>query len=170
MIHLDLGKTQDPFSITLAKTSSKSLEKSLEAQEIPLYSLESSFGLVDLFSESSNIPPIDTIRIPTLPKCDAAVFVFGDSMYPLLKGGDIILYKKIDNIGNDFIWGQIYLVSFLSNGKEQVMVNYVQKSPRGEAYITLVSENKHHQDKDVQVDKIVALALVKGSVRFYTMS
>ena len=56
-------------------------------QQIPLYDLEATAGLVPLFTESANNIPLDYITIPNLPKCDGAIYVTGDSMYPLLKSG-----------------------------------------------------------------------------------
>lgn len=145
-------------------------DKGIDQQIIPLYNLEATAGLVSLFTDHNDIEPIDTIRIPNLPKCDGAVFVAGDSMYPLLKSGDIVIYKKIQDFQNDIFWGQMYLVSVTVNEEEYVMVKYVQKSDKGEEYITLVSENRHHQDKVIHMNKIRAMALIKGSVRINTMS
>ena len=35
------------------------------------------------------------IVIPNIPVCDGAVYVSGDSMYPILKSGDIVGFKSI---------------------------------------------------------------------------
>lgn len=145
-------------------------DRAIDEQRIPLYNLEATAGLVELFRDHKDIKPIDTIHIPNLPSCDGAVFVAGDSMYPLLKSGDIVMYKQVHDIKNDIFWGQMYLVSVASNGDEYVMVKYIQRSAKGDDYVTLVSENRHHQEKDVRIDKIRALALIKGSVRINTMN
>lgn len=142
----------------------------LHHQTIPIYNLEATAGLVELFRDHSERVAVDTMSIPNLPKCDGAVFVTGDSMYPLLKSGDIIMYKKIEDIPNDIYWGQMYLISVAVGDEEFVMVKYLQKSERGEKYIKLVSENRHHQDKDVLLEKVRALALIKASVRVNTMN
>lgn len=139
-------------------------------QSIPLYDIEASAGLVDLFQDKNTNKPIDTIRIPNLPKCDGAVFVTGDSMYPLLKSGDIVAYKKIYDFENDIFWGEMYLISVEVAGEEWVSVKYVQKSDKGEMYIRLVSQNQHHQPKDVLISKVRALALIKASIRINSMS
>lgn len=80
-------------------------DSSLESQQIPLYDIEAVAGLVLLFQDSKAQEPIDHISIPHLPKCDGAVYVTGDSMYPLLKSGDIVLYKEINDIRNE-IFGE----------------------------------------------------------------
>lgn len=139
-------------------------------QQIPLYNLEATAGIVTLFRDSQETQPIDFIQIPNLPKCDGALYVTGDSMYPLLKSGDIIMYKQIHNIQDGIYWGEMYLISVDQDGDELVLVKYIQKSEKGDNYIRLVSQNQHHQDKDVKLSKIKALALVKASIRINSMS
>ncbi|NHN26797.1 peptidase S24 [Flavobacterium jejuense] len=139
-------------------------------QQIPLYNIEATAGIVTLFNDTSQTKPIDYIQIPNLPKCDGAIYVTGDSMYPLLKSGDIVMYKQIHNIKDGIFWGEMYLVSMEIDGEEHVTVKYIQKSEKGEDHVKLVSQNKHHQDKDIKIQKIRALALIKASVRINSMS
>jgi len=140
-----------------------------ELQLIPLYNIEATAGLVDLFQNSTDQNPIDTIRIPNLPKCDGALYVTGDSMYPLLKSGDIVVYKQIDDFINDVFWGEMYLVSIEVAGEEYVSVKYIQKSEKGHKYIKLVSQNQNHQPKDVMLKKVRAMALIKASIGINAM-
>lgn len=144
-------------------------DRNHENQIIPLYNLEATAGLVDLFQNQGDQTPIDTIRIPNLPKCDGAVFVTGDSMYPLLKSGDIVAYKQIYDFGTEIFWGEMYLISVEVAGEEFVSVKYIQKSDKGEKYVKLVSQNQHHQPKDVPLEKVRALALIKASIRINSM-
>ena len=58
---------------------------------ITLYDVEAAANLKTLFdNKDQNI--LGQISIPNIPKCDGAVYVKGDSMYPLLKSGDIVKY------------------------------------------------------------------------------
>lgn len=143
-------------------------DNSIESQQIPLYDIEAMAGLVPLFQNSELQQPTDHISIPHLPKCDGAVYVTGDSMYPLLKSGDIVLYKEINDIRNEIFWGEMYLLSIDMSGEEYITVKYIQKSEQ-QGCVRLVSQNQHHQDKDVEMDKIKALALVKASIRINSM-
>jgi phage repressor protein C with HTH and peptisase S24 domain len=145
-------------------------DRDIDQQTIPLYNLEASAGLVDLFQQHNKTDILDTIRIPNLPKCDGAIFITGDSMYPLLKSGDIVAYKEIQDFKNEIFWGEMYLISIEVSGEEWVSVKYIQKSEKGEEYIKLVSQNQNHQAKDVCLDKIRALAIVKASIRINSMS
>ena len=35
------------------------------------------------------------IQIPSIPVCDGALYISGDSMYPILKSGDIVGFKEM---------------------------------------------------------------------------
>ena len=142
-------------------------DSSLPLQSVPLYSIEGTAGLVPLFTEHMQAKPVNYIHIPNLPKCDGAIYVVGDSMYPLLKSGDIVLYKQLHDI-NDIFWGDMYLLSIDIDGEEYITVKYIQKSER-EGYVKLVSQNPHHADKDVSIDRIKALAFIKASIRMNSM-
>ena len=120
-----------------------------------------------LFNDRASKEPINYIHIPNLPKCDGAIYVVGDSMYPLLKSGDIVLYKQLNSL-NDVFWGDMYLLSIDIDGEEYVTVKYIQKSEK-EGCIKLVSQNPHHADKDVEMGRVRALALVKASIRMNSM-
>ena len=140
---------------------------SLPLQSVPLYSIEGTAGLVPLFAEQAAMKPVNYIHIPNLPKCDGAIYIAGDSMYPLLKSGDIVLYKQLHDL-EDIFWGDMYLLSIDLDGEEYVTVKYIQKSDR-KGYVKLVSQNPHHADKDVEISRIRALALVKASIRMNSL-
>ncbi len=142
-------------------------DNSLPLQSVPLYSIEGTAGLVPLFTDQQKMKPVNYIHIPNLPKCDGAIYIAGDSMYPLLKSGDIVLYKQLHDL-NDIFWGDMYLLSIDLDGEEYVTVKYIQKSER-EGYVKLVSQNPHHADKDVEMSRIRALALVKASIRMNSL-
>lgn len=145
-------------------------DRLIERQEIPLYEMEATAGIIDQLDNGGKHIPVDTIKIPNMPKADGAVFVTGDSMYPLLKSGDIVIFKRIEDFPNDIFWGEMYIVSMNISGEEYVTVKYVQKSDKGDDYIKLVSLNQHHQPKDIPLNKVRAMALVKASIRFNTMN
>ena len=142
-------------------------DRALPLQSVPLYSIEGTAGLIPLFKQQQQFEPINYINIPNLPKCDGAIYVVGDSMYPLLKSGDIILYKQLNDV-RDVFWGDMYLLSIDIDGEEYIPVKYVQKSDH-EGYIRLVSQNQHHADKEVAMDRVRAIALIKASIRMHTI-
>lgn len=158
----------DNTNIVIMSNDRKTVDPKYVSQEIPLYDLEAVAGLRELFSSGEPQRILDTIKIPNLPKCDGAISVTGDSMYPLLKSGDIILYKETEF--ENIFFGEMYLLSVkLNEWEEYITVKYVQKSDQGQEYVKLVSQNSHHQPKDIHVSKISALALIKASIRINTM-
>jgi len=139
-------------------------------QRVPLYNMEAAAGIVSLFRDQHSEQVIDYVQVPGIAKCDGAIYITGDSMYPLLKSGDIVMYKKVTDLQtNIFFWGEMYLLSVDNDGEDFVVVKYVQKSEKGDDYIKLVSQNQHHDPIDVPKNKINALALVKASIRINSM-
>ena len=141
-------------------------DKKCEIQQIPLYATEISAGLTTLYSDQTQQIPIGNITIPNSPKCDGAIPVRGDSMYPILKAGDIVCYKEISL--ENALWGEIHNIYIDADGDEMFVTKYLQKSEKGEEYVTLVSYNPHHQPQDVLKKHIKSIAIVKMSIRYNT--
>lgn len=142
-------------------------DRAVAIQNVPLYELDATAGLVSLFDQHTRQVPISHLHIPNLPPCDGAIYVRGDSMYPLLKSGDIVLYKEVAGV-ESILWGEMYLLSFDIDGEQFITIKYIQRAD-ADGYIRLVSHNPHHAPKDVRAESVRALALVKASVRFCTM-
>ncbi len=160
---------EPPYNIVSLPSNRRTKDAIYPIQEVPLYDLEATAGLKELFSGGKSATQIlDTIRIPHLPKCDGAISITGDSMYPLLKSGDMVLYKEIPL--DSIFYGEMYLLAYqIDEWEEYITVKYVQKSELGEGYLKLVSQNQHHQPKDVKKAQITAIALIKASIRINTM-
>nr|WP_317048040.1 S24 family peptidase [Flavobacterium sp. HTF] len=96
--------------------------------------------------------------------CDGALFVVGDGMQPILRSGDIVVYKKTNNPAFNIIWGEMYLIYVYNDGNEFFLTRFLMKSER-ESYVRFVSQNPSHQTLEFPVSSIKALALVKASVK-----
>lgn len=146
----------------------KAIEAIHETQTVNLYDFEASAGLRTLFDNGkANI--IDTIRIPNLPKCDGAIHITGDSMYPILKSGDIVLYKVMPLNIEDIHWGEPYLLSFYEDDTDvAVVVKYIQKSDT-KGYIKLASHNQYHAAREIAFVRVNAIAIIKASIRINSM-
>lgn len=155
-------------SIVVSDTFPLRTDRHVDMQSVPLYELDATAGLVALFSNSSLYIPVSHIQIPDLPPCDGALYVRGDSMYPILKSGDIVLYKQVNNFHNGILWGEMYMISFSINEEDYLSIKYIQKSEI-DNHVRLVSHNGHHSPQDIPTESIRALALIKASVRFNTM-
>lgn len=162
----EMLKTKESSNVLIREFKHKT-DDMRRSDRVPLYNIEAVAGIVAIFDDLHKQKPKDYLTIPNLPKCDGAVHVTGDSMYPLLKSGDIIAYKVLNDKSNIF-WGEMYLLSIDFNGDSYVTVKYVQKSDK-EGYVKLVSQNQYHQDKEVPFDSIKFAALVKASIRINSM-
>ena len=145
--------------------NSKTTERK-DDRQVPLYDISAAANLRTLLAHKHQFV-VGKIHIPNIPSCDGAVYVSGDSMYPILKSGDIVGFKEISNFSS-LIYGEMYLVSFNLEGDEYLAVKYVNRSDR-ENHIKLVSYNSHHDPMDISLDCINALAIVKFSIRRHLM-
>lgn len=152
--------------VRLHRISGKSRDTVVSEQSVPLYGVEATAGIMAQGDMSDYI--IDHISIPHMPKVDGALVVTGDSIFPIIKSGDIVLYKVFQDFRH-IIYGQMYLVSVIMEGDTLVLVKYVYKVEGADDFILLVSENKHHEPFKVPLSSVRSLALIKGSIRYHVM-
>lgn len=141
-----------------------------EIQRVPIFNLEATMGLVPLVDgdgvDEDKI--IDYITIPSMPSCDGAIYASGDSMYPLLKSGDMIAYKRIAVERTQIFFGEMYVVAVkLDETSTMKTIKFVHQSELGDEYVKLVSHNQHHSPKDVKLSQIAAIGLVRASIRLH---
>lgn len=134
----------------------------MKDRSVSLYDITAAANLRTLLANKHQYI-VGQIQIPSIPVCDGAVYISGDSMYPILKSGDIIGFKEISSFSN-VIYGEMYLVSFNIDGDEYLSVKYVNRSDV-EGCIKLVSYNQHHEPMDLPFASIQAMAIVKFSIR-----
>lgn len=134
----------------------------MDNRSVALYDITAAANLKTLLADKRQYV-VGKIQIPNVPVCDGAVYISGDSMYPILKSGDIVGFKEISSFSH-VIYGEMYLVSFDIDGDEYLAVKYVNRSER-EGCLKLVSYNPHHEPMDVPLDTINAMAIVKFSIR-----
>lgn len=134
----------------------------VDDRDISLYDLSAAANLKTLLTDKSQ-HILGSIRIPNVPRCDGAVYVSGDSMYPILKSGDIIGFRSIQDFSS-VIYGEMYLVSFQRDNDEYLAVKYVNHSEQP-GCIRLVSYNPHHDPMDLPLQDINAMGIVKFSIR-----
>lgn len=161
------GEMLKSEKVAISEVFSLRTDRVVERQDVPLYELDATAGLVSLFDQHTRQVPVAHLNIPNLPPCDGAIYVRGDSMYPLLKSGDLVLYKEVEGV-DSILWGEMYLLSFDIDGEQFITIKYIQRADE-EGYLRLVSHNPHHAPKDVRKESVRALAIVKASVRYCTM-
>lgn len=136
--------------------------EAIDDRSVALYDITAAANLKTLLT-NKNQYVVGRIQIPSIPLCDGALYISGDSMYPILKSGDIVGFKEISSFAN-VIYGEMYLVSFMIDGDEYLAVKYVNRSEK-EGCLKLVSYNPHHDPMDIPFDCINAMAIVKFSIR-----
>lgn len=134
---------------------------------IPLYNIEAAANL-NIIMEKCEESVVGYLSLPNMPAVDGAVTVRGDSMYPIIKSGDIVVFKWVSS--PEYItFGEMYLVSYTWDDDVHVTVKYVKRSETPE-YVKLVSYNTHHEPLDVPIASIQSIAIVKVSIRYNTIS
>lgn len=148
------------------ESNRKTFDAVYDVQTIPIYDSTATLGLVEIFQGSETGNVINYISIPNLPKSDGAIFMTGDSMYPLLKSGDIVALKIINKL--DIIYGEMYYVEYYGEDGDMEFkaIKYVKKSEKGNNHVQLASYNQHHEPKDILVSRIKTIAIVNASVRY----
>ena len=125
---------------------------------IPIYDINAAANLNTLFANNKQ-HQLGEIKIPNAPACDGAIYVRGDSMYPIVNNGDMVAYKKVNSI--DFLRPNVmYLVDCHIDGDDFLVVKYMKWEEK-DVSLRLISYNKHHEDMIIPASAVRAIALVK---------
>lgn len=111
----------------------------------------------------------ETVFIPHMPPCDAALYVQVDTMYPILRSGDIVLYKRLINL-EDLYLGEMYVMEIerLDDDNYQTL-KYIFKSDLGDDYISLHSYNPIYPPQDILKERVKRIGLVKACIRYNSL-
>lgn len=119
--------------------------------------VDATAGGVQQFDDLKTNNYID-ISIPEFRDCTDAVNLYGDSMTPLYKSGQIIILKEWKESFIDF--GNVYLI-VTKNGNR--MVKYIRKGNDVD-HVLCVSENSEYDPFEIEKKDIIRLYVVKGSI------
>lgn len=119
--------------------------------------VEATAGGVQLFDDLVSNNHID-ISIPEFRDCTDAVNLYGDSMLPLYKSGQIIILKEWKESFIDF--GNVYLIITKEGNR---MVKYLRKGADNDHWLC-TSENEDFDPFEIEKSDILKLFLVKGSI------
>ena len=113
------------------------------------------FDIANFNDEMQRIP----VYIPNFGDDVTFINVYGDSMYPKYKAGDVIGIKPVDFVY--LVFGHPYVVVF-DNG--DVNIKYVCKGSDDD-HVNLVSENPKYDPREYPLRIIRAFYAVQGSVK-----
>jgi phage repressor protein C with HTH and peptisase S24 domain len=117
--------------------------------------VDASLGIVEL-SADPNERNYRNIMIPGYEDCTHAINVYGDSMYPLIKSGQIILMRLWEE--SFFDYGKIYLI-ITNNNYRIVKRVFPWKESR---CIELRSENSEVPPYEICLDDVKCSFIVLG--------
>ena len=137
-----------------------------QVNPVPIYEIEVSAGLNSIFAGSNPEYLAGMVLFPKMPYSEGGMFVVGDSMYPLLKAGDIIGCLPLHDL-DSVIYGEIYVLQLVNAGDVSIVVKYIQPSEK-EGHFKLVSYNKEHATMDVPKSRITSIARVTFSIRKFS--
>lgn len=154
----EINRTEEPTAIYHSYNK-------IKKQSVPVYDVQNASGILSLF-EDPRLKATDYVSVPNLPKCDGGIQVNSDSMYPILKNGDTVLFKKMEKNIDNIFWGEMYLIVFNTDDSEDFfMMKWIQKSDKGNDWIKLVSENSQYEPKEIHFKNVKGLALIRASIR-----
>lgn len=110
---------------------------------------------------------VEYVSIPSFAGC-TGISVYGDSMYPDYKSGDIVFVRRIHDI-QDIDYGKSYLIIT----REDRLLKKIYESTFGDEYLRLCSTNmtlnqageRLYPDRNIPTDNILFLYKVVGSLR-----
>lgn len=143
------------------------LSKNAHARAIPIYNIHAAGNLQTLFADSRPYY-IGEVEIPSVPPCDGAIYVRAENMRPLIKGGDMVAYKQLHNVGN-LMSGEMYIVDYHLGGDDLLMINYVEWEEKNET-LRLASYDKHYDDMIIPVSAVRAVGRVIVVVNICSMT
>ena len=149
------------------KTFELKTDRERAERSVPVYDIEATAGFHAIYRDYP-AEAADYISIPNLPPVDGAIYARGDSMSPLIESGDIVIFKKVELVPGNILWGHIYIVTYLASGDEFTVLKYIRKSDK-DGYVRLESFNPRYDPQEIPSSGIIALALVKASVTFHTI-
>lgn len=139
-----------------------------ECPPIPVYTL-------DAITNSSHPvysgpkDPEAALQVPHMPNCDAALYIHTDTMYPILRTGDIVCYKRLSDL-NTIFWGEMYVMDIERDEDENYLtLKYIHQSDLGDNYITLLSHNPIYPPQDILKSSVNRIGLVKVCIRYNSL-
>lgn len=149
--------------------SEPSTSYALDKTEIPIYNLDSGISLHDLCNNKTQWTKIlKFVRIPGISDFDAACYVLDNSMSPIVKAGDIIIFKNITL--KETLSGKMYLIE-----TEKIINNKVHKLfeirifekfiPERQVFV-FQTKNTFNKTTELNFNEIISIAHIQASICF----
>lgn len=138
-------------------------EKKKELRVIPSFRIVENTSLSEVFLHEEKY--LDgLIAIPNMPSVDGAITVRGNNMEPLIKAGDLVVYKKLSDT-KYIIPGQTYILEYTWDNDVRTVISYVHTSQEKDS-VKLLSMKTMESPHDILISTIKAIALIKIIIRY----
>ncbi len=131
-------------------------------ENIPYYDIDAT-GEIEVVNDYDESPSY-FMHLPNFKDCDFACNVSGDSMYPQICSGEVILCKEVKN--TDIIqFGETYLVVCNEKADYLRTIKRIRKNKSNPNVYILNSANPDFDDFEIPINSIDKLYTVKGSMK-----
>ncbi|PZP39521.1 MAG: hypothetical protein DI598_19900, partial [Pseudopedobacter saltans] len=101
----DIAVISEPQSYLAKRRSIKNRSVSViqkEYQGVPIFNVPIDASFLERFRDEAYYEPIGFLNLPKLRNCDFAAVISGNSMYPLMKSGSIVVCRIVNaNLNTD---------------------------------------------------------------------
>lgn len=146
----------------------KDIREHIVSGKVESVQMDSSQEFIPIFSYNDTQVYKGHLSIPRLSACDESRYVETDSMYPIIKPGDIVCYRTTDQ-SNQIHWGEMYILHMVMDGEKFITIKNIEKSHMGDEYVCLTGYNKKYQPKDILLTAIEWKAVVRVYISYNSL-
>ncbi|MDX5326789.1 MAG: S24 family peptidase [Bacteroidota bacterium] len=129
------------------------------AKAIPLIHIDiEELSLEELDLTIKSIPEKDRFFLPRFQDADFLAKTTSNSMAPIIKGGDLIAFKRILDF-KYIIWGNIYAIKFKDQG---IVIRKLMPGSENGAIKFVASNDVEYPHFETRMDDVEALCLILG--------
>ena len=130
-----------------------------ERQRVPFFDMDVTAGIVEAYPDTE--APAYTINFAPVNDCTAALPVYGESMEPGIRSGDIVFVRELHN-RTTLQWGEIYLVVTDETCDNMRTIKRVYPHPDGQHYILRADNPTYKGDTIIPIASVLKIFIVKG--------
>lgn len=131
---------------------------------LPIYNSPITASFIETYRDTSHMEPYYYLHDPRFKDCDFGAIITGDSMYPEIRHGDIVLCKIVED-KRFIVFGDIYYI-VASNGLETCKyINKDHDDPKNS--LLLVARNNSIDPSPLPKDMLIKLYKLRGLIRGY---
>lgn len=158
-IQIDIPEVVVPASGSIVKNHTRTVSKPGSTELIPYYDIDFVAGNSSVFIEESAIPEY-YMDIPEFRGCKA-FRAYSDSMEELIKSGNILFARKLEEWQIHLEYGQIYGIVMTDKRRYLKYIKKAKENPSKD-FFSLESRNMHYDPFEVPKNKIHSIWLIEG--------